>query len=187
VRWDTLISLAQDALAKLLERAPRFPRNLILDQTNVFASARSRKMRGFQAYRRVAVVLVPEEGELEERTRVRVLATGKEVPQDAVIEMKGEQLLRPLQAKGPCYSTALPTTLLRNMLRCPLRAGTHVAYPVKTPCIAGASPVLHCTDVYCTVLLCVLGLANPSQLRAPADQGGGRKHGCPPEPFDEVW
>lgn len=88
-RWDSLMPLASDAFNKLLERAPRFPRNFILDQTNVYPSARARKMRAFQGFRRVAVVLVPDEGELQERTRRRAQATGKDVPQDAVDEMKG--------------------------------------------------------------------------------------------------
>lgn len=91
-RWDALMPLASDVFNKLLERGPRFPRNFILDQTNVYPSARARKMRGFQGFRKVAVVVVPDEGVLQDRTRERAQVTGKAVPQDAVDEMKGECL-----------------------------------------------------------------------------------------------
>lgn len=60
-----------------------------LRQTNVYPSAQRRKLREFEGYKRIAVVVVPDQATFEERRKLREEAEGKEVPDGAVMEMKG--------------------------------------------------------------------------------------------------
>ncbi|XP_064557633.1 heterogeneous nuclear ribonucleoprotein U-like protein 1, partial [Zonotrichia leucophrys gambelii] len=88
-RWDVLIGQATQCLNRLIQIAARKRRNYILDQTNVYASAQRRKLRPFAGFRRVAVVLCPPEPELRLRTAKRTREEGKDVPELAVLQMKG--------------------------------------------------------------------------------------------------
>ncbi|KAL5008098.1 hypothetical protein ScPMuIL_013679 [Solemya velum] len=87
-RWDVLIDKSTKCLNRLLEVAARKKRNYILDQTNVYASARRRKMQPFEGFQRKAVVIVPTEEEFKRRTEQREKDEGKEIPEKAVLEMK---------------------------------------------------------------------------------------------------
>lgn len=58
-------------------------------QTNVYPSAQKRKMRGFGGYKRRAVVICPNDEDLVARTLKREKEEGKDVPDSAVLEMKG--------------------------------------------------------------------------------------------------
>ncbi|CAH4037482.1 heterogeneous nuclear ribonucleoprotein U-like protein 1 isoform X1 [Pieris brassicae] len=87
-RWDAMVSKCAKCVLKLLEMAKGRRRNFILDQTNVYPSAQRRKLREFEGYRRVAVVIVPEASVLAERQASRETTDGKEVPDPAVIDMK---------------------------------------------------------------------------------------------------
>lgn len=49
-------------------------------------------MREFIGYKRTAVVIVPDETAYEERQRLREEKDGKDVPDGAVLEMKGKLL-----------------------------------------------------------------------------------------------
>lgn len=60
-----------------------------LYQTNVYASAQRRKMRPFEGFKRRAVVLVPTDEEFKSRIAKREKEEGKDVPDNAVLEMKG--------------------------------------------------------------------------------------------------
>lgn len=61
-------------------------------QTNVYPSAQRRKMRDFNnGYKRTAVVIVPTEDTFAERQKLRQERDGKDVPDAAVLEMKGTQ------------------------------------------------------------------------------------------------
>ena len=51
-------------------------RNYILDQTNVYASARKNKMSKFSGFIRRAAVIVPDNVELTRRSEKRTLETG---------------------------------------------------------------------------------------------------------------
>ena len=46
-RWDELISQATPVFNKLVDIASKTPRNIILDQTNVYPRARQRKAQNF--------------------------------------------------------------------------------------------------------------------------------------------
>lgn len=92
-RWEELIKQATgilNTLFKIVEqKLERFPRNIILDQTNVYESARRRKLRSFSTFgRKVAVVIVNSGEELNKRNAKREKEEGKFVPESAVMEMK---------------------------------------------------------------------------------------------------
>ena len=61
----------------------------MLRQTNVYPSAQKRKMRGFGGFKRRAVVICPSDEQLKQRTQKREKEEGKDVPDSAVLEMKG--------------------------------------------------------------------------------------------------
>lgn len=87
-RWEVLIDKATKALNKLFEIAKNKNRNYILDQTNVYPSARKRKMKNFSGFFRRAMILQPEDSELTRRAEKRTAEDGKFVPESAVLEMK---------------------------------------------------------------------------------------------------
>lgn len=51
-------------------------RNYILDQTNVYGSARRRKMKNFTGFYRIAAVIQPTDSELERRSKKRTQEDG---------------------------------------------------------------------------------------------------------------
>ena len=53
-RFDRLMNHATMIFNTLLDRAAKIPRNYIMDQTNVYKSARIRKLRPFANYRKVS-------------------------------------------------------------------------------------------------------------------------------------
>nr|XP_054758638.1 heterogeneous nuclear ribonucleoprotein U-like protein 1 isoform X1 [Lytechinus pictus] len=87
-RWDKLMDLATKCLNRFFEVAARKRRNYILDQTNVYPSARRRKMRPFEGFSTKAIVLVPSDEEFKKRVEKRTKEEGKDVPDHAVNEMK---------------------------------------------------------------------------------------------------
>ncbi|CAL1261481.1 unnamed protein product [Larinioides sclopetarius] len=87
-RWDVLIQMATKCLNKMFEIGSKLRRNYILDQTNVYPTAQRRKMRNFEGFKRIAVVVVPTEAEYRRRCDKRDREEGKEVPDQAVLEMK---------------------------------------------------------------------------------------------------
>ncbi|XP_052768267.1 heterogeneous nuclear ribonucleoprotein U-like isoform X3 [Mya arenaria] len=87
-RWDVLIDKATKCLNRMLEIASKRKRNYILDQTNVYASARRRKMQPFEGFSRRAVVVVPTDEDYKTRLESQQKVEGKEVPESAIYEMK---------------------------------------------------------------------------------------------------
>nr|KAG5714719.1 hypothetical protein BaRGS_000207 [Batillaria attramentaria] len=87
-RWEVLIDKATKCLNKLFQIGGRRKRNYILDQTNVYASARRRKMKFFNGFYKVAAVVQPEDIEMQRRSHKRTVEDGKMVPESAVLEMK---------------------------------------------------------------------------------------------------
>lgn len=92
-RFDRLMDRATNIFNTLLARAAKIPRNFILDQTNVYKSARKRKLRPFVDYRKIAVVIFPPPQELKIRAKKRFKEMGKEVPPEAVNEMLANYVL----------------------------------------------------------------------------------------------
>ncbi|XP_030518073.1 heterogeneous nuclear ribonucleoprotein U-like protein 1 isoform X2 [Rhodamnia argentea] len=86
-RFDRLMDRATDVFNILLTRAARTARNYILDQTNVYKSARKRKLKPFASFRKIAVVVFPKPEELKSSSQKRFREMGKEVPADAVNQM----------------------------------------------------------------------------------------------------
>ncbi|PFH32052.1 SPRY domain-containing protein [Besnoitia besnoiti] len=95
-RWDELMSTATSVFNALVGIASsgRVPRNVIIDQTNVFRNARRRKVQPFYAWGiRRAVTIVTDEATLQQRTAKREQEEGKMVPVAAVMDMKAAFVL----------------------------------------------------------------------------------------------
>lgn len=58
-RFERLMDSATEMFNTLLPRASKLPRNLILDQTNVYKNARKRKLKPFLDYKKVPYSLIP--------------------------------------------------------------------------------------------------------------------------------
>mmetsp|Transcript_46707 Transcript_46707/g.99918 ORF Transcript_46707/g.99918 Transcript_46707/m.99918 type:complete len:497 (-) Transcript_46707:303-1793(-) len=88
-RWQELISQATPIFNKLVEIAGKTPRNIILDQTNVYQNARRRKAGSFSEFgTRKCVTIVNDEEQLQQRTEKREREEGKFVPVHAVNQMR---------------------------------------------------------------------------------------------------
>lgn len=92
-RWDMLINLCTPCFDLLMKIAKTRRRNLILDQTNVYPSARCRKMKDFSDYSIKTVVVVPNDAEYITRCQSRDQEEGKSVPQEAILNMKANFVL----------------------------------------------------------------------------------------------
>nr|XP_043610688.1 heterogeneous nuclear ribonucleoprotein U-like protein 1 isoform X2 [Erigeron canadensis] len=86
-RFDHLMKRATSIFNTLLTRASKTPRNFIIDQTNVYKSARKRKLKPFANYQKIAVVAFPKPEDLKARSEKRFREMRKEVPAEAVNEM----------------------------------------------------------------------------------------------------
>ncbi|EGV94946.1 Heterogeneous nuclear ribonucleoprotein U-like protein 1 [Cricetulus griseus] len=109
-RWDVLIQQATQCLNRLIQIAARKKRNYILDQTNVYGSAQRRKMRPFEGFQRKAIVICPTDEDLKDRTIKRTDEEGKDVPDYAVLEMKGASSYnKNSNIPGSSANTSTPT------------------------------------------------------------------------------
>lgn len=99
-RWQELISMATPVFNKLCEIAGQSCRHFILDQTNVFPKARSKKVEDYMKFgQRRAIVILNDNDTLAERTEKREREEGKFVPIDAVMGMK-QNFTRPQLEEG---------------------------------------------------------------------------------------
>ena len=92
-RWELLIDKCTDCFNTLLKIAAKRNRNYILDQTNVFPTARIRKIKDFQDMCCKAIVVVPTDQEFQRRCAIRTQEFGKEIPESAVVNMKANFVL----------------------------------------------------------------------------------------------
>nr|CAD1832157.1 unnamed protein product [Ananas comosus var. bracteatus] len=99
-RFERLMNRATGIFNTLLARAAKTPRNYIIDQTNVYKSARNRKLKAFADYHKVAVVIFPPPNELKFRSEKRFKEMGKEVPAEAINEMIANYVL-PMKKSMP--------------------------------------------------------------------------------------
>ncbi|KAL6544783.1 hypothetical protein OROMI_023645 [Orobanche minor] len=83
-RFELLMDRATKIFNVLLSRASKIHRNFIIDQTNVYKSARKRKLKPFADFVKIAVVVFPRAEELKIRADKRSEEMGKEVPAEAV-------------------------------------------------------------------------------------------------------
>ena len=103
-RWEELIKRASGILNKLFAVAKNNPRNYILDQTNVYFTARRRKMESFKLYKRKAVVIVNKPTILAQRIEKQQQLEGKVIPVNAIMEMKKNFTL---PERGPSFDEVL--------------------------------------------------------------------------------
>ena len=107
-RWDALITKCTECFNILLKIAIKRKRNYILDQTNVYPTARSRKMKDFKEFSIKTIVVVPNDQEYLRRSKLRAEEEGKEVPQEAILNMKANFVLPDLQENyGQVFYTDL--------------------------------------------------------------------------------
>ncbi|KAL2467238.1 heterogeneous nuclear ribonucleoprotein U-like protein 1 [Abeliophyllum distichum] len=99
-RFEHLMDRATGIFNTLLSRASMIPRNFIIDQTNVYKSARRRKLKPFADYRKIAIVVVPRPEELKLRAAKRFKEMGKEVPAEAINSMLANYIL-PMSKEMP--------------------------------------------------------------------------------------
>ena len=117
-RWEELIKQCTECFNKLLELAAKRRRNYILDQTNVFPTARGKKMKPFAEFQCKAIVVVPNDEEFRRRVAAREAIEGKEVPDAAVVNMKANFVLPDFEENffTAVYYTELPPDVTHNIV-----------------------------------------------------------------------
>ncbi|XP_076861988.1 heterogeneous nuclear ribonucleoprotein U-like protein 2 [Brachyhypopomus gauderio] len=85
---ELLLQQATRCLSHLIHIAPNQKRNFILDQANIYPSARRHKMLCFRGYQRKAVVVVPSDEEWRRRLCQQQQHEGTVVPETSLLKSK---------------------------------------------------------------------------------------------------
>ncbi|XP_066524347.1 heterogeneous nuclear ribonucleoprotein U-like protein 2 [Hoplias malabaricus] len=85
---ELLLQQATQCLTHLIKTAANKRRNVILDQANIYPSARKHKMLRFHGYQRRAVVVVPSDAEWKRRLQRQHDEEGVEVPEMSLLKSK---------------------------------------------------------------------------------------------------
>jgi len=88
-KWEQVVQKATRSLQEMLRAASQRRRNVIIDQTNVYPNAQKRKARPFEGFQRRSVVVVPTDETYKERCGAQEAAGCKDIPDEAIMEMKG--------------------------------------------------------------------------------------------------
>jgi len=99
ILWEKVHHRITKALQDVLKTCSVRRRNVILDQTNVYVDAQLRKARPFEKMKRKCVVVVPSHEEYEKRCAKQKEDGDKNIPDDAVNEMKAN-IAFPLEDNG---------------------------------------------------------------------------------------
>ena len=110
-RWEALISKCTECFNILIEIAKKKKRNYILDQTNVFPSARVRKMKEFGDFTQKIVVVVPNDDEYQRRLTKRTQEEGVNIPPEAILSMKANFVLPDIEEANQGTTTISYTDL----------------------------------------------------------------------------
>jgi len=118
-RWPELLKQATPIFNLLVDIAGKTPRNVILDQTNVYRQGRRRKAAPFKSFgRRVCMTMVNTEDVLAVRTENRQHEEGKFVAVSAVNEMRAHFIAPQLEDGFTEISfTEFPEEEAREMIR----------------------------------------------------------------------
>merc|ERR1719325_175741 len=87
-KWEQVVQKATRSLQEMLRAASQRRRNVIIDQTNCYPNAQKRKARPFEGFQRRSVVVVPTDDTYKERCQAQEAAGGKDIPDEAIMEMK---------------------------------------------------------------------------------------------------
>merc|ERR1712013_587165 len=87
-KWEQVAQKATRSLQEMLRAASQRRRNVIIDQTNVYPNAQKRKARPFEGFQRRSVVVVPSDETYKERCTAQEAAGCKDIPDEAIMEMK---------------------------------------------------------------------------------------------------
>lgn len=98
--WDKVHHRVTKNLMDVTKVASSRRRNVILDQTNVYGDAQLRKVRPFEQMKRRCVVIVPTDEELQARRKKQEEEGEKNIPDDAVNEMKANMALPAADSKA---------------------------------------------------------------------------------------
>ena len=110
-RWEALISKCTECFDILIKIAKKKKRNYILDQTNVFPSARVRKMKEFGDFTQKIVVVVPNDAEYQRRLTKRNQEEGVNIPSEAILSMKANFVLPDIEEASHGKTTISYTEL----------------------------------------------------------------------------
>ncbi|XP_072293665.1 heterogeneous nuclear ribonucleoprotein U-like protein 2 [Eucyclogobius newberryi] len=88
VQRDTRLQQASQCLTELIKLAAKRPGNYILDQCNIFFSARHYKLQLFEGFRRKVIVIFPSKEEWKKRISNHELKEGEQIPRTALLKLQ---------------------------------------------------------------------------------------------------